>query len=194
MPYLTIDPRAVLTKLVEWIDAEEPVIEEVFRFSGDWDAWAHHQFARWLQRDLRPPDGVDPLDVVTRIGRLWTGDAVTPVFRQDPTVPADLVFNLGAAADDAPPLVVVQLRCDASARTWHDYVADLGADVARLRGISPDLVPPPRRRGTAAVAVGVHRVDAHRVVAPGFAATFAGRRHVVQWWADFPSWERLRTS
>lgn len=187
MPFLMIKPLEIVNKVVEWIGQEEKLIEEVRRFSGDWDGWAHNQFARWLQQDLRAGSD-DPLDVLTDVGRVWTGDAVVPVFQRQPGEPverADLLFNLNENIDEkAPELTVVQLTCEASAQKWADYLSALSAEVALLYRVDPALRPDPEERGTAALALGINRADDDHGAAPGFLTRQAGVDYVVQWWTD----------
>ncbi|WP_033438872.1 hypothetical protein [Saccharothrix sp. NRRL B-16314] len=188
MPYLMLSPYQAVDKVVEWIGQEELLIDEVFRFSGDWDGWAHNQFARWLQHDLRAPGSEDLLDVRTEVGAIWTGEAATPVFQRQPgerVERANLVFNMTENIDEeAPALIVMQLRCEATAQQWDDFLSDLSADVSLLYRVDPALLPDPAERGRVVLALGINRVDSDHGVAPGFFAKFAGQKYIVQWWAD----------
>ncbi|GAB3003905.1 hypothetical protein GCM10027184_71210 [Saccharothrix stipae] len=188
MPYLMLNPYQAVDKVVEWIGEEELLIDEVFRFAGDWDGWAHNQFSLWLQRKLRAPGSDDPLDVRTDVARIWTGDAAVPVFQRQPGEPvkrANLVFNATENIDEqAPPLMVVQMRCEASPQKWDDFLSGLSADVARLYRVDPALRPDPAERGRVVMALGISRFDSDHGVAPGFFVKFAGQKYVVQWWTD----------
>lgn len=191
MPYLMLDPHQAVDKVAEWIDEEEVLINEVIRFAEDWDGWAHNQFARWLQRNLRAEAGnEDPLDVRTEVGHIWTGQVGVPVFQRQPGARverADLVFNASEnVADHAPPLIVMQLRCEAAAMERNDFHAELSMDAGLLHRVDPALLPDPRDRGRVVMALGIGRYYADHGAAPGFSVKFAGSNPLfaVQWWSD----------
>ncbi|MCC8249157.1 hypothetical protein [Saccharothrix luteola] len=191
MSKLTLDPHEAVDKVAQWVDEEQPLINEVIRFAGDWDGWAHNQFAKWLQRNLRDTTGrLDPLDVMTEVGQVWTGQAAVPVFRRRPgerVERADLVFNVDENVDEqAPPLIVMQLRCESSTTAWTDYHAALSTDVALLHRVDPALLPDPASRGRVVIALGIGPYYADHDRAPGFTVRFAGGNPLVavQWWSD----------
>ncbi|TQM78891.1 hypothetical protein FHX81_1177 [Saccharothrix saharensis] len=190
MSKLTLEPREAVDKVAQWVEEEQPLINEVIRFAGDWGGWAHNQFATWLQRNLRDTTGrVDPLDVITEVGQVWTGQAAVPVFQRRPgehVERADLVFNVEEdIGERAPALIVMQLRCETATTAWTDYHAALSTDVALLHRVDPALLPDPASRGRVVMALGIGRYYTDHDVAPGFTLRFAGGNPLVavQWWS-----------
>lgn len=178
MPYNTVNPTLVTDAIVEWLKAERTKIDNASLLSGGWERWAAVEFPLWMRQQFQ--DG-EELDVVSEVNIIPGTDV--SVYKER-TLLTDLVFNaLSRPGETAPPVIVMELKCQSPRQRWTDFRAGLVEDYSRLYNINPLLREHFDDRGVIGMSVGICFNDPDLVPADGYQVKKAGNL-AVQWWSD----------